>query len=277
MKSHRLSYLLGAALLTQAVFPFAAAYAQGDVTAETALKKVKPPELYGAIVIDKNSRESKTGKPVVFLHWSHRTKYTCSVCHTDLGFPLKAGETDIKQADIEAGKYCGACHNGKTAFGANECLRCHSYDAGAAARMDDTLRDLPKDDFGNKVNWVKALRDGKIKPAASLKGGKEMAVVDLDVVIPPTKFAPHPPDVLYPHKPHTELLDCTSCHTAIFEMQKGGNPQMNMMKIISGQYCGVCHGKVSFPLQDCFRCHSQPLPPPPPEPKPGEKERPKRK
>ena len=35
---------------------------------------------------------------------------------------------------------------------------------------------------------------------------------------------------------------------------------MNMMKIISGQYCGVCHGRVAFPLINCFRCHSQPLP-----------------
>jgi c(7)-type cytochrome triheme protein len=87
-----------------------------------------------------------------------------------------------------------------------------------------------------------------------------MTVLDMDVVIPVTKFATHPPDVLYPHKAHTERLDCTSCHPDIFNMAKGGNPDMNMMKIISGQYCGVCHGRVAFPLLNCFRCHSQPLP-----------------
>ena len=37
---------------------------------------------------------------------------------------------------------------------------------------------------------------------------------------------------------------------------------MNMMKIISGQYCGACHGIVAFPLEDCFRCHNIALPKP---------------
>ena len=29
-----------------------------------------------------------------------------------------------------------------------------------------------------------------------------------------------------------------------------------MTNIIEGQFCGVCHGKVAFPLTDCARCHT---------------------
>lgn len=248
--------------VASALFAVNGASAQGDVSAETGYRKIRPPETYGSVVIDKNTRAAKTVAPAVFSHRSHRLKYTCSLCHTDLGFPMKAAVSDIKQADIEAGKSCGSCHNGKTAFGAFDCEKCHSYGSGVSEdpALTNAIKDLPKDDFGNKVNWVAALRQGKIKPSASLDGKKEMTVLDMDVVIPATKFTPHPPDVLFPHKAHTEQLECSSCHTAIFEMNKGGNPQMSMLKVIAGQYCGVCHGKVAFPLQDCFRCHSQPVP-----------------
>jgi c(7)-type cytochrome triheme protein len=47
----------------------------------------------------------------------------CSECHTKI-FPYKKGE--MKMADINAGKYCGVCHNGKRAFKpAGNCAKCH--------------------------------------------------------------------------------------------------------------------------------------------------------
>jgi c(7)-type cytochrome triheme protein len=249
---HRYSAFLAA--LAAAVLLYQGAYAESP--------KIKDPGSYGTIIMDKNIGKKKDLRPVVFPHWVHRQRYTCKVCHTDLGYSLKAGTADIKQADIEAGKSCGACHNGTIAFGADKCVRCHSHgiEVKENAKIEDAWKRLPADDFGNKVDWVRALRSGKTEPKASLDGKGEMAVFDMDVVIPVTKFSTHPPDVLYPHKAHTERLDCSSCHTEIFNMAKGGNPEMSMMKIISGQYCGVCHGLVSFPLLDCFRCHSQPLP-----------------
>ena len=63
------------------------------------------------------------------------------------------------------------------------------------------------------------------------------------------------PDVVYPHKQHTEWLDCSNCHPAIFKPQKGAN-QMSMAGILLGEGCGVCHGKVAFPVAECRRCHS---------------------
>ena len=65
------------------------------------------------------------------------------------------------------------------------------------------------------------------------------------------------PNVVYPHLPHTEWLDCTNCHDEIFVPEKGAN-QISMAGILLGQKCGICHGKVAFPISDCRRCHSQP-------------------
>jgi c(7)-type cytochrome triheme protein len=64
------------------------------------------------------------------------------------------------------------------------------------------------------------------------------------------------PDVVYPHKQHTEWLDCSNCHPAIFIPKKGAN-DISMAAILLGQKCGVCHGKVAFPVAECRKCHSK--------------------
>jgi c(7)-type cytochrome triheme protein len=64
------------------------------------------------------------------------------------------------------------------------------------------------------------------------------------------------PDVVYPHKQHTEWLDCSNCHPAIFIPQKGANA-ISMAAILMGEKCGVCHGKVAFPVSECRLCHSK--------------------
>jgi len=79
-------------------------------------------------------------------------------------------------------------------------------------------------------------------------------VLDLDIV---REVKGSMPDVVYPHKAHTEWLDCANCHPAIFIPQKGAN-QISMASIILGEKCGVCHGKVAFPILECRRCHSRP-------------------
>src|ERR1700760_4009880 len=80
--------------------------------AQTGTKKRRPlPYEYGRVVI--SNYPEKEMAPVVFEHWIHRTKYTCRVCHVDVGFAMKAGATGITAADNAKGNYCGACHNGK--------------------------------------------------------------------------------------------------------------------------------------------------------------------
>ena len=51
----------------------------------------------------------------------------CLDCHSKI-FRMKKGSSEMKMADINAGKFCGECHNGTKAFATNDqanCLKCH--------------------------------------------------------------------------------------------------------------------------------------------------------
>ncbi|MBK9132621.1 MAG: cytochrome c, class I [Gammaproteobacteria bacterium] len=118
---------------------------------------------------------------------------------------------------------------------------------------------LPTTTFGNHVDWVKALDDGLLRPRWDrVNSNEEPFVMDLDIVRPVKASMP---DVVFPHRQHTEWLFCSNCHPAIFVPQKGAN-QISMSAILLGQKCGVCHGKVSFPITtaSCKKCHSKPKP-----------------
>ena len=116
------------------------------------------------------------------------------------------------------------------------------------------FNELTRSNAGNRVDWVKSLRDGKINPRADRLDPKiAPAVMDLNIV---REVKGSMPDVVYPHKQHTEWLDCSNCHPAIFKPQKGAN-QISMAGILLGQQCGVCHGKVAFPVSECRLCHSK--------------------
>jgi c(7)-type cytochrome triheme protein len=113
---------------------------------------------------------------------------------------------------------------------------------------------LPKSTAGNWVNWVQALNEQKIRPRFDrIDPTAEPIVMDLNIV---REVKGSMPNVVYPHKQHTQWLDCSNCHPAIFVPQKGAN-QISMAMILLGQKCGVCHGKVAFPVSECRRCHSQ--------------------
>jgi c(7)-type cytochrome triheme protein len=113
---------------------------------------------------------------------------------------------------------------------------------------------LPRSSAGNRVDWVKALGEQKITPRADRLDAKAAPIVmDLNIV---REVKGSMPDVVYPHKQHTEWLDCSNCHPAIFIPQKGAN-QISMASILLGQKCGVCHGKVAFPVSECRLCHSK--------------------
>ncbi|MDA8170064.1 MAG: cytochrome c3 family protein [Nitrospiraceae bacterium] len=63
-------------------------------------------------------------QPVVFSHEVHTAMFACKDCHGKL-FPMKATPGVMKMDAMNAGKYCGACHNGKKAFASTECQMCH--------------------------------------------------------------------------------------------------------------------------------------------------------
>ncbi|MBI1194628.1 MAG: cytochrome c, class I [Gammaproteobacteria bacterium] len=123
----------------------------------------------------------------------------------------------------------------------------------------EAFQGLPTTEFGNYVDWVKAIDQGLLKPRWDrLDSSEEPFVMDLDIVRPVKASVP---DVVFPHRQHTEWLFCSNCHPAIFIPQKGAN-QINMSAILLGKKCGVCQGKVSFPIttKSCKKCHSKPKP-----------------
>ena len=250
----------------------------GAAFAQTGIKKKRPlPEEYGRIVLNNNGSDRYGLAPVVFDHWFHRTKVTCRVCHVDIGFAMKAGGTGIRAVDNMAGYYCGACHNGKTFEGkkmfeacardfdvlrTERCERCHSF--GKKGKREHDFRtetaQLPREALGNGINWVQAEADGLVKPLNHLSGislGKAAFPVQKDFVLNPKVEGM--PEIIFSHKKHTAWNGCEVCHPEVFIGVKKGSTKYSMVEIFDGKFCGVCHGKVAFPLLECYRCHTQPV------------------
>ena len=63
--------------------------------------------------------------------------------------------------------------------------------------------------------------------------------------------------VIFPHWFHRIRFRCKVCHADLgFKFQAGGN-QINMLKIIDGEYCGACHnGEIAWSVENCDLCHS---------------------
>lgn len=89
---------------------------------------------YGDIVIN-NYSDAAGMRPAVFPHWFHRVRFSCKVCHADLGFKFKAGGNEINMVKIIDGQYCGACHNGNIAWSIENCNLCHSGKPGTKTQV----------------------------------------------------------------------------------------------------------------------------------------------
>lgn len=61
----------------------------------------------------------------LFSHDVHVEMFKCADCHTGR-FPYKAGVKSYTMGEMEEGKSCGGCHDGKTAFSVkDQCNKCH--------------------------------------------------------------------------------------------------------------------------------------------------------
>ena len=63
--------------------------------------------------------------------------------------------------------------------------------------------------------------------------------------------------VVFPHWFHRIRYRCKVCHADLgFKFKAGGN-EINMLKVIDGQFCGACHnGEVAWSIENCNMCHS---------------------
>lgn len=89
---------------------------------------------YGDVVLNQNSDKAGV-RPVIFPHWFHRIRFQCKVCHSELGFKMRAGSNTVLMSDIINGKFCGMCHNGQVAWSTDRCDLCHSGKPGLKSRI----------------------------------------------------------------------------------------------------------------------------------------------
>jgi c(7)-type cytochrome triheme protein len=211
--------------------------------------------------------------PVVFPHWVHRLYYDCRVCH-DATFSIKRTEAGMTHGEMNKGKFCGACHDGKTSFGVNafqECKRCHNANEAAKKKLADpdgldkamagkTAKKLgaglnlnklkfQNDKFGF-LDWVKLRESGAVRPVGP--AGKKPEARDTVILYKSTMAGIG--DVPFNHGTHTMDIDCATCHPSVFT-DKLGERRSTMMEMAEGKSCGACHNKVAFKLADCIRCH----------------------
>jgi c(7)-type cytochrome triheme protein len=220
------------------------------------LPKNLPPDEYGTVLINRTSEKNGV-KPAVFSHWVHRRKHTCRVCHFEIEFNFKVNTTEITEAASKGGRYCGTsgCHDGKASFGHAEanCDRCHRGTRTADKDLLPSLSALPKNRYGNGVNWVKAQDQGLIEPLTTLSIPQADLSFDKRLLLEAEWR--NIPAAVFPHETHNEVLDCNNCHPEIFNIKKKKTKHFAMVRILKGEFCGVCHLTVAFPMDDCKRCH----------------------
>lgn len=94
---------------------------------------------------------TKPVKAVVFEHEKHTEDMglDCQSCHDDL-FVMQAGTAeendDFTMESLYDGNYCGACHDGNTAFASNtRCTTCHIGVRGYARLMGEENESASED------------------------------------------------------------------------------------------------------------------------------------
>ncbi len=232
-------------------------------------QRAPEPSEYGKVILD-NYTGAEPGS-VVFDHWLHRSMFTCRVCHVDVGFAMQAKATGINAKTNREGFHCGACHDGKRvfegktifaacsdAFNSNDrrCDRCHLLGKKGVRKYGykEFTAKFPKGIYG--VNWEEAEKSRIIKPVdfvvglsvktAKMQNRKDFSVEAAYPWVEPIDFS---------HEKHAIWNGCELCHPEIFPTAQKGTMRFSMFSNIEGKYCGACHGKVAFPLNNCQACH----------------------
>ena len=241
-----------------------------------------PSVLYGRWIKDKVYLQTDSVGKVEFSHYTHMEMESvgknCPTCHNDVFHIVTKKNPAFTMAEMEDGKACGFCQNGKKAFSVSgDCTTCHAGDIeinygtsekvvfGHSAHTEMFACDECHSDLfvpernANQVGMKKmeagescgACHDGDT--AFSVKGdcgschqGAE------DIAIQSTVG-----EVVFSHDVHAGMFGCDECHPATFRAKANSN-QVGMKKMEAGESCGTCHdGDTAFGVSgDCKTCHA---------------------
>jgi c(7)-type cytochrome triheme protein len=220
---------------------------------------------------------TKDAGKVVFSHTTHLKKkkqksanISCKACHND---NMKKN-VRYTMADMEKGKSCGMCHNGKTAFDVAKCTACHKV-KDITYKVKETgplvfshtkhLKNMQCNACHNK--YYKTGRNPKASMADMEKGkscgachtGKTaFALKDCSRCHPAKEVTFNVKEtgaVKFSHEVHTSAYKCGECHPGNYKPGKG-NPVVTMAAMEKGKSCGACHnGKDAFAVKECAKCH----------------------
>jgi c(7)-type cytochrome triheme protein len=192
----------------------------------------------------------------------------------------------VSMADMEKGRSCGVCHNGKTAFtAAANCGSCHrglatktlkykSRPVNDAVFSHDFHVQAYKcgDCHTKKFDYRQGSRKTtmadmvKGKSCGSCHNGKTAFAASGDcnkchVGYKPANltFKNNRGTIVgyFSHDFHTAAYACSDCHTKTFPY--GGGKRMTMKDMQQGKSCGACHdGKTAFAVtSSCAKCHKK--------------------
>jgi c(7)-type cytochrome triheme protein len=231
--------------------------------------------VYAIDIKDVSIKTANFGK-VIFSHADHfrreGIKNNCKTCHNAI-YNLRK-QARFTMADMEKGKSCGACHNGKRAFDLKECIRCHK-----ASEVTIKVKETGPLTFSHKKH-VKADNCALCHPAiydlvaakpvtmAQMEKGKSCGAChngkDAFKTDDCTKCHPakdvvfkiqETGDLTFSHEFHTGLLKCGDCHVKLY-LPSPKNKRVTMAEMEKGKSCGACHnGKDAFKADECMKCH----------------------
>jgi len=213
---------------------------------------------------------------VVFSHKAHLKQKgianNCKSCHNSV-FDMKK-RTPATMAEMEKGKSCGACHDGKKAFPLAACVRCHKVGdvsipvaSTGPVRFSHARHTAKNADCGVcHTRLYKTGRNAPVGMAAMKRGkscgachnGKTAFTIEACATCHPVKDVKfqikETGPLTFSHKKHLASKGCADCHNKVYPL--GSRKRVTMKEMAQGKSCGACHdGKGAFPIAKCERCH----------------------
>lgn len=229
---------------------------------------------------DKEIFETESFGQVVFSHDIHLEAVgsNCEACHNKIYNIVTKKNPTYTMADMQKGKSCGTCHDGKQAFSVDkDCMSCHSGDVTwendniGITRFSHSIHlDMEYSCDKCHPDLFKAKKNGQKMSMDAMGKGKYCGVChdgDTAFSVKEECTSCHAGNLKWENKDagetrfsHSAHLEkdffCDQCHPVLFKPKHKGQ-EMTMDAMSEGKFCGACHdGGSAFSVEeDCESCH----------------------